>query len=176
MRGILSPNFDTVSEHRRYYETKAQFHQMLEGQKTRVSILERSVGEAKMTYADALRNLERISDEIHRVCTFQLRRFFFLKSSLLICLFFRRESTTVQAILENKTSRSHILWYKQNRVRLQIPVLRDHQIVPITRAMNISGYQIKLRHSLLTPHRLKWDILQFIIFLFIIAMVLFQFR
>ncbi|XP_033213005.1 uncharacterized protein LOC117170363 [Belonocnema kinseyi] len=50
----------------RYYETKAQFHQMLEGQKTRVSILERSVGEAKMTYADALRNLERISDEIHR--------------------------------------------------------------------------------------------------------------
>lgn len=47
---------------------KAHFNQMLEEQKTRVSVLERSVGEAKMTYADALRNLERISDEIHRVC------------------------------------------------------------------------------------------------------------
>lgn len=33
----------------------------------KVSALERSVGEAKMTYAEALRNLEKISDEIHRV-------------------------------------------------------------------------------------------------------------
>ncbi|XP_043280513.1 uncharacterized protein [Venturia canescens] len=49
-----------------YYEMKALFNQMLEEQKTRVSVLERSVGEAKMTYAEALRNLERISDEIHR--------------------------------------------------------------------------------------------------------------
>ena len=53
--------------HRPYYEMKAQFNQMLEEQKTRVSVLERSVGEAKMTYAEALRNLEKISDEIHRV-------------------------------------------------------------------------------------------------------------
>lgn len=50
----------------RYFETKAHFNQMLEEQKTRVSVLERSVGDAKMTYADALRNLEKISDEIHR--------------------------------------------------------------------------------------------------------------
>ncbi|XP_076241955.1 uncharacterized protein LOC143183967 isoform X2 [Calliopsis andreniformis] len=49
-----------------YYEMKAQFNQMLEEQKLRVSALERSVGEAKMTYAEALRNLEKISDEIHR--------------------------------------------------------------------------------------------------------------
>ncbi|XP_008545636.1 SH3 domain-binding protein 5 isoform X1 [Microplitis demolitor] len=49
-----------------YYEMKAQFHQALEKQKLRVSELERSVGEAKMTYAEALRNLEKISDEIHR--------------------------------------------------------------------------------------------------------------
>ncbi|XP_011312214.1 uncharacterized protein [Fopius arisanus] len=49
-----------------YYEMKAQFNQVLEQQKTRVSELERSVTEAKMTYAEALRNLEKISDEIHR--------------------------------------------------------------------------------------------------------------
>ncbi|XP_043252130.1 uncharacterized protein LOC122397201 isoform X1 [Colletes gigas] len=49
-----------------YYEMKAHFNQMLEEQKLRVSALERSVGDAKMTYAEALRNLEKISDEIHR--------------------------------------------------------------------------------------------------------------
>ncbi|XP_012270237.1 uncharacterized protein LOC105694293 isoform X2 [Orussus abietinus] len=49
-----------------YYEMKAHFNQMLDEQKMRVSALERSVSEAKMTYAEALRNLERISDEIHR--------------------------------------------------------------------------------------------------------------
>lgn len=57
----------TTIGRRPYYEMKAQFNQMLEEQKTRVSLLERSVGEAKMTYAEALRNLEKISDEIHRV-------------------------------------------------------------------------------------------------------------
>lgn len=55
-----------IAKSRRYFETKAHFNQMLEEQKTRVSVLERSVGDAKMTYADALRNLEKISDEIHR--------------------------------------------------------------------------------------------------------------
>ncbi|XP_044007519.1 SH3 domain-binding protein 5-like isoform X3 [Aphidius gifuensis] len=49
-----------------YYESKAQFHQMLENQRNRVSVLERAVAEAKMTYAEALRNLEKISDEIHQ--------------------------------------------------------------------------------------------------------------
>lgn len=53
--------------YRPYYEMKAQFNQALEKQKARVGILEQSVGEAKMTYAEALRNLEKISDEIHRV-------------------------------------------------------------------------------------------------------------
>lgn len=46
---------------------KAHFNQMLEEQKMKVSALERSVGEAKASYAAALRNLEKISDEIHRV-------------------------------------------------------------------------------------------------------------
>ncbi|XP_017884456.1 uncharacterized protein LOC108627638 isoform X2 [Ceratina calcarata] len=55
-----------IAKSRPYYEMKAYFNQMLEEQKLRVSALERSVGEAKMTYAEALRNLEKISDEIHR--------------------------------------------------------------------------------------------------------------
>lgn len=49
-----------------YYEMKAHFNQMLDEQKLRVGVLERSVAEAKTTYAEALRNLECISDEIHR--------------------------------------------------------------------------------------------------------------
>ncbi|XP_076756835.1 uncharacterized protein LOC143426958 isoform X2 [Xylocopa sonorina] len=55
-----------IAKSRPYYEMKAHFNQMLEEQKLRVSALERSVGEAKMTYSEALRNLEKISDEIHR--------------------------------------------------------------------------------------------------------------
>lgn len=46
---------------------KAQFNQLLEDQKKRVKSLEKQVGHAKMSYAEALRNLEQISDEIHRV-------------------------------------------------------------------------------------------------------------
>lgn len=53
--------------YRPYYGVKAHFNQMLEEQKKRVTMLEKSVSEAKMTYAEALRNLEKISDEIHRV-------------------------------------------------------------------------------------------------------------
>ncbi|KAL0107135.1 hypothetical protein PUN28_015568 [Cardiocondyla obscurior] len=56
----------TIAKSRPYYEMKAHFNQMLEEQKMKVSALERSVGEAKSSYAEALRNLEKISDEIHR--------------------------------------------------------------------------------------------------------------
>ncbi|XP_012522247.1 guanine nucleotide exchange factor rei-2 isoform X2 [Monomorium pharaonis] len=56
----------TIAKSRPYYEMKAHFNQMLEEQKMKVSVLERSVGEAKASYAEALRNLEKISDEIHR--------------------------------------------------------------------------------------------------------------
>jgi len=49
-----------------YFEMKAQFNQLLEDQKKRVKGLEQQVGHAKMSYAEALRNLEQISDEIHR--------------------------------------------------------------------------------------------------------------
>ncbi|KAK0086834.1 hypothetical protein PV326_005430 [Microctonus aethiopoides] len=60
-----------ITKSRPYYEMKAQFNQALEKQKTRVGILEQSVGEAKMTYAEALRNLEKISDEIHRTRSYE---------------------------------------------------------------------------------------------------------
>ncbi|XP_020281303.1 uncharacterized protein LOC109853508 isoform X2 [Pseudomyrmex gracilis] len=56
----------TIAKSRPYYEMKAHFNQMLEEQKMKVSTLERSVSEAKTSYAEALRNLEKISDEIHR--------------------------------------------------------------------------------------------------------------
>ncbi|KAG5891765.1 hypothetical protein JTB14_012499 [Gonioctena quinquepunctata] len=48
-----------------YYEMKAHYNQLLEQQKSRVQTLESQVSTAKLTYADALRNLEQISDEIH---------------------------------------------------------------------------------------------------------------
>nr|CAD7399745.1 unnamed protein product [Timema poppensis] len=49
-----------------YFEMKAQFNQLLEDQKRRVKSLEQQVGQVKTSYANALRNLEQISDEIHR--------------------------------------------------------------------------------------------------------------
>ncbi|KAF5301653.1 hypothetical protein FQA39_LY10700 [Lamprigera yunnana] len=49
-----------------YFEMKAQFNQLLEQQKMKVQSLDSFVTASKLTYADALRNLEQISDEIHR--------------------------------------------------------------------------------------------------------------
>lgn len=45
---------------------KAHFNQVLEQQKHKVQCLETQVTSAKLSYSDALRNLEQISDEIHR--------------------------------------------------------------------------------------------------------------
>ena len=45
---------------------KAHFNNLLEQQKLKVQSLESQVSSAKLTYADALRNLEQISDEIHQ--------------------------------------------------------------------------------------------------------------
>ncbi|XP_064077957.1 SH3 domain-binding protein 5-like isoform X3 [Macrobrachium nipponense] len=55
-----------------YFELKAAINQQLEAQKQRVRQLEESVTGAKMTYAQALANLETISDEIHRTRQSQL--------------------------------------------------------------------------------------------------------
>lgn len=45
---------------------KAHFNQLLEQQKHRVQCLESQVANVKLSYSDALRNLEQISDEIHK--------------------------------------------------------------------------------------------------------------
>ncbi|XP_042234215.1 uncharacterized protein LOC121874225 isoform X6 [Homarus americanus] len=49
-----------------YFELKSAVNQQLEAQKQQVRQLEESVARAKVTYAQALSNLETISDEIHR--------------------------------------------------------------------------------------------------------------
>ncbi|XP_069738091.1 SH3 domain-binding protein 5-like [Phaenicophaeus curvirostris] len=48
-----------------YFELKAQFNQILEEHKAKVTTLERSVAQAKTRYSVALRNLEQISEQIH---------------------------------------------------------------------------------------------------------------
>lgn len=45
---------------------KAHFNNLLDQQKVKVQSLESQVSNAKLTYAEALRNLEQISDEIHQ--------------------------------------------------------------------------------------------------------------
>ncbi|NXI67187.1 3BP5L protein, partial [Anseranas semipalmata] len=48
-----------------YFELKAQFNQILEEHKAKVTALERCVSQAKTRYSVALRNLEQISEQIH---------------------------------------------------------------------------------------------------------------
>ncbi|XP_075219224.1 uncharacterized protein LOC142323464 [Lycorma delicatula] len=57
-----------------YFELKAQFNQVLEEQKIKVKELEKRVGAAKASYAEALSNLEQISDEIHRIRKFETEK------------------------------------------------------------------------------------------------------
>ncbi|XP_023302447.2 uncharacterized protein LOC111684497 isoform X2 [Lucilia cuprina] len=49
-----------------YYETRANYNGILKAQKEKINSLENRVAEAKMTYNEALKNLEQISEEIHR--------------------------------------------------------------------------------------------------------------
>ncbi|CAH0717654.1 unnamed protein product, partial [Brenthis ino] len=55
-----------IAKSRPYFEEKARINAALEVQKARIQTLEEQVAEAKQKYSSALRNLERISDEIHR--------------------------------------------------------------------------------------------------------------
>lgn len=50
-----------------YYETRANYNGLLKTQKERINSLESRVAEAKMSYNDALKNLEQISEEIHKM-------------------------------------------------------------------------------------------------------------
>ncbi|KAJ2941357.1 hypothetical protein O0L34_g3558 [Tuta absoluta] len=55
-----------ITKSRPYFEEKARINAALESQKARIQTLEEQVSEAKQQYSSALRNLERISDEIHK--------------------------------------------------------------------------------------------------------------
>ncbi|XP_045762674.1 guanine nucleotide exchange factor rei-2-like [Maniola jurtina] len=55
-----------IAKSRPYFEEKARINSALEAQKARIQTLEEQVSDAKQKYSSALRNLERISDEIHR--------------------------------------------------------------------------------------------------------------
>lgn len=52
--------------YRPYYETRANYNGILKAQKEKINNLENKVADAKMTYNEALNNLEQISEEIHR--------------------------------------------------------------------------------------------------------------
>ncbi|XP_060037353.1 SH3 domain-binding protein 5-like isoform X4 [Erinaceus europaeus] len=54
-----------ISKSRPYFELKAQFSQILEEHKAKVTQLEQQVAQAKTRYSVALRNLEQISEQIH---------------------------------------------------------------------------------------------------------------
>ncbi|XP_037937562.1 uncharacterized protein LOC119671116 isoform X6 [Teleopsis dalmanni] len=55
-----------IKASRPYYETRANFNGLLKTQKGKINELETKVSEAKMSYNDALKNLEQISEDIHR--------------------------------------------------------------------------------------------------------------
>ncbi|CAF1654328.1 unnamed protein product [Rotaria magnacalcarata] len=54
-----------INKSQPYYEKKAEYHKELDFQKRKVYGLEKCVNEAKTQYQESLRNLERISNEIH---------------------------------------------------------------------------------------------------------------
>nr|XP_036222445.1 SH3 domain-binding protein 5 isoform X1 [Bactrocera oleae] len=49
-----------------FYEARANYNGLLKAQKQKINELESRVTEAKMTYNEALKNLEQISEDIHR--------------------------------------------------------------------------------------------------------------
>lgn len=65
---IVSPldSYNSVDRSRPYYETRANYNGLLKAQKNRITDLETRVRDAKLTYNEALRLLEQISEEIHR--------------------------------------------------------------------------------------------------------------
>ncbi|CAF1155071.1 unnamed protein product [Rotaria sordida] len=54
-----------INKSQPYYEKKAEYHKELDFQKRKVYGLENCVNEAKAQYQESLRNLEKISNEIH---------------------------------------------------------------------------------------------------------------
>ncbi len=50
---------------RPYFDTKAKFNQVLDDQKRQVELIQETIAMTKSGYADSLKQLEKISDEIH---------------------------------------------------------------------------------------------------------------
>ncbi|CAN8178040.1 unnamed protein product [Coccothraustes coccothraustes] len=113
-----------IARSRPYFELKAQFNQRLEEHKSRVNSLESAVGQAKLRYSVALRNLEQISEEIHA------RRF--------------------QRILRKKTIRENPLGAEGGAGNPEIPGLpRENHGIPgilpgIPRELSTSGDSLSL--------------------------------
>ncbi|XP_055338890.1 SH3 domain-binding protein 5-like [Paramacrobiotus metropolitanus] len=55
----------SINKSKPYYELRAQMNHFVEKEKFKVRQLERSISQAKITYADGLANLEGISEQIH---------------------------------------------------------------------------------------------------------------
>jgi uncharacterized coiled-coil protein SlyX len=55
-----------IAKSRPYFDEKALCESSLTAQKQRISELQAAIAKAKATYAESLRQLEAISEEIHR--------------------------------------------------------------------------------------------------------------
>ena len=51
---------------RSYFELKARFNQVLDDQKRQVTLIEETIAMTKNGYSDSLKELEKISEEIHQ--------------------------------------------------------------------------------------------------------------
>ena len=51
---------------RPYFELKARFNQILDDQKRQVQVIEETIAMTKEGYSDSLKELEKISEEIHQ--------------------------------------------------------------------------------------------------------------
>ncbi|RZC32669.1 SH3 domain-binding protein 5 [Asbolus verrucosus] len=125
-----------IAKSRPYYEMKAHFNHLLEQQKSKVQHYEAQVAAAKLTYAEALRNLEQISDEIH-----QTRR----KASLLLPSNKQRSQDSNESFLDD--AQEFVDEYKS------LPPTLGASASPImSRMEEIEGYKnVRLNGSPISP-------------------------
>ena len=59
-------NIHKLYHFRPYFETKARFNQLLDDQKRQVQLIEETIQMTKSGYSNSLKELEKISEEIHQ--------------------------------------------------------------------------------------------------------------
>ena len=64
-RYLKLPFLSNNLSHRPYFEVKARFNQILDDQKRQVQLIEETIVMTKNGYSDSLKELEKISEEIH---------------------------------------------------------------------------------------------------------------